>query len=137
MSRNAEKLVKSWDSYYAEGVLSPLSSSAAVAVLREGSKHTVLMPDGTEEIVEGNSCSCGHERADEKSDRGTEARQGWKNRLAASCDHQEAALQAVDVGGACECGELKVERTNHEDSYGNTVMQSYACAGCGVARRER
>lgn len=137
MSRNAKKLAESWDSYYDEGLLSPLASSDVTAVLREGSKSTVLLPDGTEEIVNGDSCTCGHEREDEMTGMGTEARQGWQNRLAASCNHQKAALQAVDVGGACECGELKVERTNHEDSYGNTVMQSYACAGCGVARRER
>lgn len=138
MSRNAEKLAQSWDSYYDEGLLSPLSSSGAVAVLRTGNKHTVLLPDGSEKIVQGDSCTCGHEREDEKTGMGTEARQGWKNRLAASCDHQTAALQAVDVGGACsECGTLAVEHRNHTDSVGNVVMTSFSCAGCGASRRER
>lgn len=138
MSRNAEKLIKSWDSYYDEGLLSPLASSDVAAVLREGSKYIVLFPDGTEEIVQGDSCTCGHEHKDNKTDMGTEARQGWKNRLAASCECQKSALQAVDVGGTCpECGTLAVKRKNHTDSVGNVVMTSFSCAECGASRREQ
>lgn len=138
MSRNAVALVEGWDSYYDEGLLSPLASSDVAAVLREGNKHTVLLPDGTEEIVDGDSCTCGHEREDTKTDMGTEAHQGWQNRLAASCDHQEAVLQSVDVGGCCsECGTLAVEKKDHTDKYGNVLLQSFSCAGCGTGRTEQ
>ncbi len=138
MSRNAVKLVESWDSYYDTGLLSPLASSDVAAVLCEGNKYTVLLQDGTEEIVDGDSCTCGHEREDEKTGMGTEARQGWQNRLAASCDHQKAALQAVDVGGGCsECGTLAIEKKDHTDKYENVLMQSFSCAGCGAERTEQ
>lgn len=121
-------------------ILSPLTSSEIAAVIHTGfnrdgdATYDVLMPNGKAFNVAGKKCSCGNVIDVEPTSEVTARRR----KLGQACEHQNAQMESVNVGGTCSnCGELKVERTNHDDEYGNTLMRSHSCAGCGKSRSEQ
>ena len=141
MSESAavEQRIADWEAA-GETVLSP--SQLDVAAVRRGGfttdgdqQYTVLMMDGTTEVVAGDTCTCGNERP--PADMTEPLKTGRRKRLARSCLHQKAALQAVNCGGRCsECGELSIESTDHGPGKGVVTYQTYTCAGCGTQRRD-
>lgn len=143
MNDTIKDRVEAWEEQGIK-VYSPLESSNIAAIRRgetsqdENVTKWVLMPDGELFQIDGDECSCGHTRSDEKTGMGTPWKQARQNRLSASCDHQKAVHQSVNVGGVCpDCGELKVERKNHTDQVGNSILRTYKCANCGEPRSER
>lgn len=139
MNSTVESQIEVWETQEQDlALLSPLAASEAAAVVANGwhdgdRVYEVLMGDGSTFQVYQDRCLCGNERDVEPGSEVTQRRR----RLAESCVHQRARETAVNVGGRCECGALKVERTNHTDSVGNVVMRSFSCAKCGASRSER
>lgn len=138
MNRAAEVRVEHWEENLKDTLLSPPASSDVVAIARVGWDdgdriYEALMPDGSTYRMVGDECECGSNNHVEPASEVTE----WNRRLTASCDHQRAQLKSTNVGGSCSnCGEVSVEVEDHTDDYGNVVMQSFSCAGCGQPRRE-
>lgn len=139
MNNTVEDRVEYWEEQGKE-VYSPLASSDVAAIVFTGfnqdgdAAYNVLMPDGETFHVASKECSCGNEIDVEPTSEVTARRR----KLGQACEHQKAQMQAVYAGGTCSnCGELAVEQTNHTDSVGNVLVQSYHCAGCGTSRRER
>lgn len=138
MNSDVESRIKYWDEH-GEDLVSPLASSAAEGIRSVGwddgdALYEVLMSDGESARTTRREChTCGNVIDVEPTSEVT----AWRRRLTQACDHQRAVLKGVNVGGCCECGALAVEATDHEDSYGNVVMVSYACAGCGKSRSEQ
>lgn len=130
-----ESQIHAWEDA-GKTVLSPLRVEIA-AVCRGGfdqhgdQRYIVLLHDCTKEIVTGDSCTCGNERA--PADMTEPLATGWQKRIARSCLHQKAALQAVNCGGRCDCGELSVEEHEH-GTKGVVTMKTYTCANCGERR---
>lgn len=92
------------------------------------------MPDGSTVRTTRNVCdACDNVIDVEPTAEVTE----WRRTLSQACEHQRAVLESAHVGGLCDCGSLTVEKIDHTDKYGNVLVQTYTCAGCGTGRVEQ
>ncbi len=122
-------------------ILSPTAESCAAGVANVGQHDGETIYEGVTAVgdkvqIHGDRCSCNHERDDSKTDRGTPFGQAWRNRLAASCEHQRAVETARYLGGRCDCGATQHIVHDHTIQYDVTIMRTFECLNCGAPREK-
>lgn len=96
--------------------INPISDDVAVRIFKlDSDKYKLLTEEGQFTII-NDLCSCGHER-DFTPSMTAGFEQSYINRRNESCVHQEAVLNAVDIGSCSACRNRVVEKNEmHHNS---------------------
>lgn len=88
---------------------------------------------GLHYVVEGDICSCGHERVVDDDDPHIPAELAYECRYWASCSHQKIVMKADDIEPCSACGCYVADREKLFEA-GRWVMTRWTCSECGTER---